>query len=130
MPWERFTGRATTLNTKPTVGLSKKGEFTLAPATVQLAGGPEYVVLLFDREAQKIGFQPATPNEPGALPIRKPKKGVSYVVSGKSFTSAYNIPLDQYRQWVAKKEGNILVIDLAKPAEVNETDHEQALAHR
>ncbi len=128
MPWERFTGRTTMLDTKPTVGLTKKGEFSLAPATVELAGNPKYVVLLFDREAQKIGFQPAAADEPGALPIRKPGKGVSYLISGKSFARAYNIPFEAYRQWVAKKEGDLIVVDLAKPTEVNEAEHEQSAA--
>src|SRR5689334_25372370 len=103
-------------NQKPAITIQKRGALSLNVAAFEALDSPSYVVLLYDREKKWIGIRSASADTPHAYAVRGVGNNqATHVVSGKAFLSYYGIPRDVARRWLARRRGNLLVIDLKQP---------------
>ena len=101
---------------EPTLTIQKRGSLSLNSAAFEALGSPKHVELLFDQDERLIGIRKTTAAMPHAYPIRGVgKNGATHVVSGKAFLAYYDIPRDVARRWIAKKQDDLLVVDLKQP---------------
>lgn len=113
MPFEEFDKRAATASKNPFVTIQRRGPFSLNRAAVELMGNPEAVVLLYDKEEERIGFRPEPLTNPRALPVRPQGKNAStFMLAGQAFAQYYDLDTSVARRYAVEMKGDLLVLDL------------------
>lgn len=102
------------------VTIQKGGHFSLNRAAYEILGTPEAVELLYDRENELIGFQPASPKSPRAYPVKTlGTNATGRLIAGRAFCKYYDIDATVARRFeVEMHDGGILVIDLKSESNV------------
>ena len=114
--FEVFDKKAVPSTKEPWVTIQKKGLLSLNKAAAEALGTPPAVELLFDRNAQVIGFRPAELDSPRAFVLRKqgknPSRNANYLVAGTAFCKYYGIDTSFARRYKPEMDGKILTVDL------------------
>lgn len=103
---------APTRTTRPRLGIQKRGQYSLNEAAVAILGHPTHIKLAYDKSRNVIGIRAASPDEPGAYPMRKQPNSVNYIFSGTAFSNHYGIPIGWSRRYWAEARGDVLTADL------------------
>ncbi|ABK05757.1 hypothetical protein Arth_4320 (plasmid) [Arthrobacter sp. FB24] len=110
--------------TIPTVTIQKRGMFSLNEAAFSLIDEPEAVQFLWDDEKRLIAIQAAKLTDPNAYPTRRqgpagatPQKRGIVLIAGTMFTKFIGIDTSVAKRWVPDREGDMLIVDLNKPAQ-------------
>jgi len=116
MPFETFTRQRPPTVRDPAVTIQKRGALSLNRPAYEALDSPEAAELLFDREERLIGIRKADPSADHAMPVRPlGKHGGNWLISGRTFTLYYDIPTESARRWIARQDGDMLVLDLKEP---------------
>ncbi len=114
--FEVFDKKSAPSTKEPWVTIQRKGLLSLNRAAAEALGTPEAVELLFDRNAQIVGFRPAELDSPRAFPMRKqgrnPGRNANYLVGGSAFCKYYNIDTSIARRYKPEMNDNVLTVDL------------------
>lgn len=114
--FEVFDKKAAPSTKEPWVTIQKKGLLSLNRSAAEALGTPEAVELLFDRNAQVMGFRPASPDSPRAFIMRKqgknPGRNANYLIGGTAFCKYYDIDTSIARRYKPEMNGNVLTVDL------------------
>ena len=115
MAFETFTGRQSVTN-EPKVSILKQGLFNFnnGAAKILREKNVTHLQILFDSEANKIGFKLCSAGKPGAYKVRASKGGGAQI-SGMAFLNHYKIPFKSgTRSYPTSWDGTgkLLVIDL------------------
>lgn len=112
--WETYKGTSRRQDF-PVISILQMGNFNLNPLALALLGkNVEWVELLHDHKARKIGLRSLTEDKPHARRISRRKHTAS--VNAKGFLNEYKINHQKTKRYSAEKsEDDIVVIDLAKP---------------
>lgn len=90
MSWERFEGGTRTVDAPPAIGIQKKGDFAINYRAWQMMGEPAKLFLFFDKEADRIGFQPTRDDHPSAFTVRSNSgMGSTRSLAGQGFCKFY-----------------------------------------
>lgn len=111
--FELFRNRTVRQVKGPAGTVQARGAFTLNSVALDHLGNPDAVHLYFDAEDKRVGVEPAEPNSPYAYSTRPAGKGVSRLISAKSFMDTYNIPYEQTVPVPATFEGRMVVLNVA-----------------
>ncbi len=117
--WEEFTqtnnGRADAVR----VSLNARGTFALNQKAVDLLGGTEAIVLLFDKANRLIGLKPSSPKVNHACGLKRVGASQSYFLRAKSFCNFYGIDIgDKVVFNDAQMEDGMIVLNLDNVTEV------------
>jgi hypothetical protein len=113
MAFEVYDKRRASASKHPYVTMQRRGPFSFNRAAYELMGSPEAIELLYDRDEERIGFRPASPDRPQAFPVRaQGKNSVTHIVAGQSFANHYGLDVSVARRYPVRMEGEILVLDL------------------
>lgn len=112
MAFEKFTktGRAF----KPKASIWSRGQIGFNQGAVERFSLErfDYVVLFYDKEEKRIGFQ-FTNDKDGEGINKLNVKKTGAVVSGKAFLDYYEINHDKTKNYDLRREEDLFVIDLA-----------------
>jgi len=113
MGWEKLVpGRGGWGRKPPHISVLKRGEIAWNKATQELLGWAEWVDLLYDVEAQRIGVRQVPEGSTGCFHVQQQKAYVSFKVSAKSALREMGlIPLASYRREARMLDG-VVVIDI------------------
>jgi len=116
MGFERFTASGRSF--RPRISIRKNGQISLSQGAVQKFELREvpYVVLFYDKEAQRIGIKPThDPEEPGAYKLNH--KGSGATISGLAFLDYFGIDHGRSQRYEAHwdEEHRMVVVDLRAP---------------
>jgi len=113
--FETFT-RQRRADQQPYVTLQKKGSISLNRAAYEALEHPEAVELLYDRDAHLMALRHVEPSVEHSFKVRAPagNRG-TWLVAGGAFTSYYEIDISASVRRPARKEGDLLIIDLNNP---------------
>lgn len=109
--------------TIPTVTIQKRGMFSLNGAAFSSIHEPEAVQFLWDEENRLIAIQAAKLTDPNAYPTRRqgpagaPQKRGIVLIAGTMFTKFIGIDVSVAKRWVPERDGDMLIVDLNKPAQ-------------
>jgi len=113
MGFEVYDKRRASASKHPYVTMQRRGPFSFNRAAYELMGSPEAIELLYDRDEERIGFRPASPDRPQAFPMRpQGKNSVTHIVAGQSFANHYGLDVSVARRYPVRMEDEILVLDL------------------
>jgi hypothetical protein len=116
MGWEIYTRTTQMRETQPTVNISKLGRIGLNRATAQLLkkNFTERVLLMFDRESNRIALRPITKKDPSAYSVLYGRKDAYASVAGKGFFLFIGYDLSKGRTFPAKwnEKDNILEVEI------------------
>lgn len=113
MGFEVFDKRASGASKHPYVTVQRRGPFGINQAAYKLMGKPEAVELLYDRDQERIGFRPVSPDRPQAFPVRaQGKNSATFMVAGQSFSRHYGLDTSVARRYAVQMEDDVLVLDL------------------
>ena len=113
MGFEVYDKRRASASKHPYVTIQRKGPFSFNRAAYELMGSPNAIELLYDRDEERIGFRPTSPDRPQAFPVRaQGKNSVTHIVAGQSFTKHYGLDTSLARRYPVRMEDKILVLDL------------------
>ncbi len=112
MPFEVFKRQRLAPDKDPLITIQKKGIFSLNQIAYEALGKPEAVELLYDRDARIIGLRKVDASVQHAYRVRPFGSGATWLVSGTAFTKYYEIDLSVPIRYTARKERDMLVIDL------------------
>jgi hypothetical protein len=113
MGFEVYDKRRASVSKHPYVTMQRRGPFSFNRAAYELMGSPEAIELLYDRDEERIGFRPASPDRPQAFPVRaQGKNSVTHIVAGQSFANHYGLDVSVARRYPVRMEDEILVLDL------------------
>jgi hypothetical protein len=113
MGFEVYDKRRASASKHPYVTIQRKGPFSFNRAAYELMGSPKALELLYDRDEERIGFRPASPDRPQTFPVRaQGKNSVTHIVAGQSFANHYELDVSVARRYPVRMEGEILVLDL------------------
>jgi hypothetical protein len=113
MGFEVFDKRAAGASKHPYVTVQRKGPFSFNRAAHELLGKPEAVSLLYDREQERIGFRPTSPERPQAFPMRpQGKNAATFMVAGQAFAKHYELDTSVARRYPVRMEEDIMVLYL------------------
>lgn len=113
MPFEEFDKRSAAASKSPFVTLQKRGPLSLNKAAYELLGAPEAVTLLYDREEQLIGLNPADQGNPRAFPLRpQGERASNFLIAGQAFTQYYGIDTSTARRYGVDLRDGVLIVDL------------------
>lgn len=117
--FEVFTKKLTTLGNQPYVTLQRRGTISMNKAAHHLMGDPDAVELLYDVEAQVMGFRAVEETVEHAYAIRsmggQKKESSTYMVSGTAFFKHYDIDISVARRYAATLKNGVLCLDLSTP---------------
>lgn len=111
--FELFKNRAVRQVKGPAGTVQARGAFTLNSAALEHLGNPEAVHLYFDNEDKRVGIERAEPGSPYAYTTRPAGKGVSRLISAKSFMDTYGVPYEKTVPVRVSYEGDMVVLDVA-----------------
>lgn len=111
MAWEVFerTGRGTA-SSFPTVTLNAQQQLIPNRYAVEALGNPEYVSLLWDKQARAIGIRPATKDATAPLRCTYSKKHIH--ISARGFCLWAGITADAKGRWRAELIDGVLTVPL------------------
>lgn len=118
--------------TIPTVTIQKRGMFSLNEAAFSMIDEPEAVQFLWDEENRLIAIQAAKLTDPNAYPTRRqgpagaPQKRGIVLIAGSMFTKFIGIDTSVAKRWVPEREGDMLIVDLNKPAQTVASNRKSA----
>ncbi|MBV9805117.1 MAG: hypothetical protein JO130_18090 [Solirubrobacterales bacterium] len=114
MPFETFTRQRRA--GQPFVSIQKKGVISLNRAAFEALGSPEFVELLFDRDAQLVALRRVDSSVEHAYQVRAPVEShATWVISGGAFLTYYEIENSKSVRRAARVEDDLLVINLNDP---------------
>lgn len=118
--------------TVPTVTIQKRGMFSLNEAAFSSINEPEAVQFLWDEENRLIAIQAAKLTDPNAYPTRRQgpakasnKRGI-VLIAGTMFTKFIGIDTSIAKRWVPERDGDMLIVDLNKPAQTVASNRKSA----
>lgn len=116
MAFEVFDKRQSPLAKAPTVTIQRRGLMSMNRAAYNLIGAPTAVELLYDREADVIGFRPAKDDVPHAYSVRSQsdKETGPVAIAGTAFCQFYKINTEVSRRWTPTVSDGILRVDLTQ----------------
>jgi hypothetical protein len=114
MPFEVFSKQAFAAAGEPTVSIQRRGIISMNHAAFVALGEPEAVELLYDRAKHLVGLRAVEPDAETANPVRSDGSSSGHVVTAMKFTKHYGIPTDVGHRWVAKLDGDILLVEISK----------------
>jgi hypothetical protein len=115
--WEEFQGGpGKKAGTELYVSLNYKGQFLLNKRVLDEMGGPEKVVLLYDKINSRIGIKPAKPGATNAFPLKRRNSGASRMVLASNFCRHCNVRVEGTMKFEGPKvdHGRMLTLDLKK----------------
>jgi hypothetical protein len=116
MAFETFKRQRAPISVDPAVTIQKRGTLSLNGAAYRALNEPEAVELLYDRDQKLMGLRKAEPSTGHAYVVRPLGKGGSnWLISGKAFTTYYDIPIGVARRWAGHVENDLLIVDLKEP---------------
>lgn len=115
MPFETFTRQRRT-GRQPFVTLQKKGAISLNRAAFEALGNPEAVELLYDGDAHLMALRHIDSSVEHAYKVRAPVANHgTWLVAGGAFASYYEIDISATVRRAARKDGDLLIVDLNDP---------------
>ena len=124
--FEVFDKRAIPMTKRPQVTIQARGTLSFNASSYHVLGEPKALELLFDREAQIIGFRPADTGSPNAYPIRPVSAGGTYVASGGAFLKYYGVDFSTPMRYDADFTDGLLMVDLKKGGRVATSNRNRA----
>jgi hypothetical protein len=116
MPFETFKRQRPPVSPEPALTIQKRGTLSLNAAAYEALDSPEGIELLYDRDERLIGLRKIAPTVDHAYVVRPlGRGGTNWLISGRSFTRFYGIPTEPARRWLARTDGDMLVVDLKEP---------------
>lgn len=100
-----------------TVTVMKSGLFSFSPAAIAALGDPDYVLFLYDRNTQRIGFREATKGTPHSYRVRAIGNG-THVVTAIAFLRFLGADLAETRRYPLLPSRDGHYISLAGPGVV------------
>lgn len=89
-----FEGRRTRAGSAPTLGIQKRGNFSLNASAFELLGEPEAVHLYFSLSSSVIAIKPVAKDTPQSYPVRKQQNARSWLIGARSFLNSYGVPFE------------------------------------
>lgn len=89
--WEEFTQKSNYRAEMIRVSLNARGHFTLNQKAFDGLGGPDAVVLFFDRDNRLIGLKPSSAGVEHSYELKHQTASHSYLLRAKSFCNYYGI---------------------------------------
>ncbi len=86
-----FEGRRTRPGGTPTLGIQRRGNFSLNSAAYSLLGEPEALHLYFSPSANVIAAKPVAKDTPLSYPVRKQQAARSWLVGARSFLNQHGV---------------------------------------
>ena len=114
--WEVFTRGSLAAGPVLLFTIRAEGRFVLNRAAYDALGQPEYVELLYDREAQLIGVRSADEQSKDAYVVKKQSRGDTYGMSGAAFCKHYDIQVERSQRYVATIDNGDLVVNWRQQA--------------
>jgi hypothetical protein len=115
MPFETFTRQRRT-SPQPYITIQKKGVISLNKAAFEALESPESVELLYDPEARLVALRKVDSAVEHAYQVRAPVENhATWLVSGAAFVGYYEIDTSVSVRRAARKDGDLLIIDLNDP---------------
>lgn len=108
MPFEVFENTASAGRGVPTVRFLPNGRVHFNAAATRLLAGATHLRLLFDDDAQRIGFEPTSADDPNGFKLTK--QDSQSVLTASAFVQRYEIPIEQ--RMPLEQEGDLFVADL------------------
>ena len=112
MPFEVFNKRMAPLAKAPSITIQKRGTMSINKAAHKLAGEPESVELLFDKDAEIIAMRPSTEAHAYALRAQSARETGQMILSAAAFTQYYDIDTSVSRRYKPYEQDGMLCIDL------------------
>lgn len=102
---------------KPQVTIQKGGRaIAINGPSYDALGKPAAVELLYDPDENFIGFRPAEPDMPHAVPLRQQQRSQNHTVAGTAFTKYVGVDTSIARRYSAEMMGDTLAVDLKQEA--------------
>jgi hypothetical protein len=115
MPFETFT-RQRKADRQPYVTMQKKGVISLNKAAFDALEQPDSVELLYDSESRLVALRKVDSSVEHAYQVRAPVENhATWLVSGAAFVSYYEIDNSESIRRPARREADLLIIDLNHP---------------
>jgi hypothetical protein len=115
MPFETFT-RQRKADRQPYVTMQKKGVISLNKAAFDALEQPDSVELLYDSESRLVALRKVDSSVEHAYQVRAPVENhATWLVSGAAFVSYYEIDNSESIRRPARREEDLLIIDLNHP---------------
>lgn len=115
MGFETYVPQRGPSSGKSTIRILKNGDFSISPAVYdQWFQKANYVELLFDPKAKKIGLKPRVKPTKATYKLRSsPQGGRRYYVSGKQFLESYGIKTGRARSFEASWNGRQKLVEFS-----------------
>jgi hypothetical protein len=108
-PFEKFSVNMP----EPVVRIDKYGYVAINADALAALDSPQFVTLLFDREARRIGLGKAERGKDDAFPVTELLQGIFYIIGGsEKFSNHYGIVPAATGEFRAHLEDDILVAEL------------------
>jgi len=117
MPWELFDRRRAPTTTEPRVTIQKTGVISFNLAARNALNDADALLLFYDAEKRRAGFQKAKGTETEAYPLRRQQASNTYNISGQKFCRYYQIELGRTRRYKGVLDGKTLAIDIDSPTQ-------------
>jgi hypothetical protein len=115
MPFETFT-RQRRSSPQPYITIQKKGVISLNKAAFEALDSPETVELLYDSDARLVALRKVDSSVEHGYQVRAPVENhATWLVSGAAFVGYYEIDTSLSIRRAARKEGELLIVDLNDP---------------
>lgn len=127
MPFETFTRQRRT-GRQPFVTVQKKGVISLNKAAFEALDSPDYVELLYDRDARLVALRKVDSSVEHSYQVRAPVEGhATWVLSGAAFVSYYEIDTSSSVRRAAHMDGDMLIVNLNDPGVDPRSEHDDTL---
>lgn len=115
MALEKFKPRTTSGNKSPLISIRKSGSFGINQSAIEeFFDDSEYVVLLYDEENNKVGFQPKQEDTQNSYVISKGDSGGS--ITAMALVNRYDIEHEVTTRYAPERnEDGVIIIDLNEP---------------
>lgn len=110
--FELFKKRAARPSKGPAATVQTRGAFTLNTAALAQLENPEAVHLFFDAEDKRVGIEKADPSSAYAYPTRPNGKGLSHLISAKTFMDVNGISYEKTVSVPLSFEGRMAVLQV------------------
>ena len=115
MTFEEFVPKKAPPAREPMISILKQGSFGINGSAVErYFKDAEYVVLLYDKEAKRIGIRPIKDATSNSYPLRRAKKGNTVQITGQKFLRHYGIEHPETKrypcEWLEKEK--LVVVQL------------------
>ncbi|MBK9214018.1 MAG: hypothetical protein IPM59_00215 [Chloracidobacterium sp.] len=103
------------------VSLNRKGQIFVNKNVLDAIGGPEAVVLLFDKVNSRIGIRPVRAAAPNAFPLKPRNAAASRMIQASTFCRNYGIRVEGTVAFQGIKIDNqgLLMLDLRRTSRVS-----------